>query len=70
MVILLGSKRVEVWDSLSTARSRTQRNELVVALVSSVRFVSYITLNVSFSHIFSMNLIRVSMYDCEAFHSR
>ena len=42
---------------MSIAKSRTQRNELVIALVSHVRFVSYITLNVSFTHIFSKNLI-------------
>ena len=41
-VILLGSKNVEVWDSLSTAKSCAQRNELVVALVSCVIFVGYI----------------------------
>ena len=42
-VILLGSKNVEVWDSLSTAKSRAQWNELVVALVNCVIFVGYIT---------------------------
>ena len=42
-VILLGSKNVEVWDSLTTAKSHAQRNELVVALVSCVIFVGYIT---------------------------
>ena len=49
-VILLGSKNIEVWDSLSTAKSSTQRNELVVVLVSRVRFVGYITVNVSLTH--------------------
>ena len=69
-VIFLGSKNVEVWDSLSTEKSHAQWNELVVALVSHVIFVGYITVNVSLTHIFSMNLICVSLYGREAFYSR
>ena len=46
-VILLGSKNVEFCDSFSITKSRAQWNELVVALVSRVRFVSYIMVNFS-----------------------